>query len=76
MCYPCTKCGRCGKYDEKSVYYVPPAAIPCLSCGGLVNSETGICDACGKQAFVPTAMMDRGKRRRTSKEVRDGIDVG
>ena len=37
MCYPCTQCGRCGKYEEDSVFYVPPADIPCLQCGGLVD---------------------------------------
>lgn len=53
MCYPCTKCGRCGKFNEGSPYYTAPAKIPCLSCGGNVSPETGICSSCGKQAFKP-----------------------
>ncbi len=53
MCYPCTQCGRCGKYKEDSVFYVPPADIPCLKCGGMVDSATGICSGCGAVAFVP-----------------------
>lgn len=53
MCYPCTQCGRCGKYDPKSPYYTPPATIPCLACGGEVDPATGACRACGQVAFVP-----------------------
>jgi hypothetical protein len=51
MCYPCTKCGRCGKYKEDSVYYTPPATILCFDCGGEVDPTTGKCKDCGKQAF-------------------------
>lgn len=53
MCYPCTQCGRCGKYEEDSVFYVPPADIPCLQCGGLVDPATGACASCGARAFAP-----------------------
>ena len=53
MCYPCTQCGRCGKYDPKSPYYTPPATIPCLACGGEVDPATGACRACGQVAFAP-----------------------
>ncbi|MCI8469424.1 MAG: hypothetical protein HFJ75_08080 [Eggerthellaceae bacterium] len=53
MCYPCTQCGRCGKYKETSPLYTPPADIPCLACGGTVDGETGRCPSCGAQAFVP-----------------------
>ena len=53
MCYPCTQCGRCGKYDPKSPYYTPPATIPCLACGGEVDPATGACRACRQVAFAP-----------------------
>lgn len=53
MCYPCTQCGRCGKYEEDSVFYVPPADIPCLACGGLVDPATGRCSSCGNVAYAP-----------------------
>lgn len=53
MCYPCTQCGRCGKYEEDSPYYVPPARIPCLACGGEVSPETGLCGQCGERGFPP-----------------------
>lgn len=53
MCYPCTQCGRCGKYKETSPLYTPPAPIPCLRCGGEVDGATGVCASCGAQAFTP-----------------------
>ena len=57
MCYPCTNCGRCGKFDPSSPLYTPPPSIPCLKCGGTIDATTGICDSCGDQAFVPTGGM-------------------
>ncbi len=57
MCYPCTNCGRCGKFDPSSPLYTPPPSIPCLKCGGTIDAATGICDSCGDQAFVPTGGM-------------------
>ncbi len=53
MCYPCTKCGRCGKFDPDSPFYQPQADIPCFVCGGLIDPETGICQECGNIAFAP-----------------------
>ena len=63
MCYPCTQCGRCGKYDPKSPYYTPPATIPCLACGGEVDPATGDCRACGRTAFAPVGMRLQGAKR-------------
>lgn len=60
MCYPCTKCGRCGKYNPDSPYYVPPAGIPCLKCGAPVNPETGECGECGYVSFVPPGARKTG----------------
>lgn len=57
MCYPCTNCGRCGKFDSSSPLYTPPPSIPCLKCGGIVDATTGICEQCGDQAFTPTGGM-------------------
>lgn len=51
MCYPCTNCGACHKQEEGSVFYVPPATIPCLKCGGDVDPKTGVCTECGYVAF-------------------------
>ena len=53
MCYPCTMCGRCGKFDPESPLYTPPPTIPCLACGGDVDPATGICRDCGASAFAP-----------------------
>ena len=53
LCYPCTRCGRCGKYREGSPFYVSPATIPCLACGGTVDPVSGRCPACGALAFAP-----------------------
>lgn len=53
MCYPCTNCGRCGKFNPNSPVYTAPPGIPCLKCGGSVNSVTGICDGCGFRAYAP-----------------------
>ena len=53
MCYPCSSCGRCGKFDPSSPLYVPPPAIPCLKCGATVDAATGACPECGYQAFAP-----------------------
>lgn len=68
MCYPCTKCGRCGKYREDSPYYTPLAEIPCFVCGGVVDSETGQCLTCGAKAFVPAGV------RLVGNEVHDKSD--
>lgn len=71
MCYPCTNCGRCGKFDPNSPLYTPPPSIPCLKCGGTVDSSTGICEQCGDQAFTPTGgMMASGNSLRPD-NVRD-----
>lgn len=53
MCYPCTGCGRCGKYDRDSPLYVPPPRISCFACGGDVDLASGVCLCCGTVAFVP-----------------------
>ncbi|RDB63719.1 hypothetical protein C1878_02670 [Gordonibacter sp. 28C] len=53
MCYPCTMCGRCGKFDPESPLYTPPPSIPCLVCGGEVDAATGACRQCGAVAFAP-----------------------
>lgn len=62
MCYPCTRCGKCGKYKETSPYYTPPAPIPCFACGGKVDSETGICSACGDKAFALAGRLEEAVR--------------
>lgn len=54
MCYPCTFCGRCGKFDPSSPLYTPPPVIPCMECGGEVDLVTGMCGKCGAIAFAPT----------------------
>ncbi len=53
MCYPCTKCGRCGKYKKGNPCYTPPATIFCFTCGGEVDPQTGVCTSCGDQVFAP-----------------------
>lgn len=58
MCYPCTQCGRCGKFNEDSPLYTPPPMIPCLKCGGDVDPETGACVECGRVAFAPAGRAD------------------
>ena len=63
MCYPCTQCGRCGKYDPRSPYYTPPATIPCLVCGGEVDPAPGDCRACGRTAFAPVGARLQGAKR-------------
>lgn len=58
MCYPCTQCGRCGKFNEDSPLYAPPPTIPCLKCGGDVDPRTGACIECGHGAFKPAGKTD------------------
>ena len=53
MCYPCTNCGLCGKQNEDSPYYTPPAIIPCLKCGAVIDPATGVCAGGGNVAFAP-----------------------
>lgn len=60
MCYPCTQCGACGKFDVDSPLYQPPPDIPCLLCGGLVDPATGICTQCQTPAFAPPGTRDGG----------------
>lgn len=52
MCYPCTSCGRCGKFDPDSPLYTPPPTVPCLKCGGEADPETGRCTTCGEQVIL------------------------
>ncbi len=75
MCYPCTQCGRCGKYREDSIFYTPPATITCFQCGGEVDPATGTCSACGYVAFQPAGA---GKARSSSQErsPQRGSEVG
>lgn len=53
MCYSCNNCNRCGKLNEDSPYYRPPAGIVCFKCGGEVDARTGLCAGCGARAFSP-----------------------
>ena len=53
MCYPCTRCNSCGKFNEGNLFYQKPGKIPCFKCGGEVNPETGRCETCGDQALMP-----------------------
>ncbi len=75
MCYPCTNCGRCGKFDPNSPLYTPPPSIPCLTCGGTVDASTGTCVDCGDQAFVPTGgMMASANSLRPDAADKEGTD--
>lgn len=70
MCYPCTSCGRCGKFDPNSPLYTPPPTIPCLKCGGTVDPVTGVCDSCGDQAFAPLGNLgSAGKQQPWAKHI-------
>lgn len=74
MCYPCINCGRCGKYNPSSPVYTAPPGIPCLKCGGTVDSVTGICDSCSFRAFAPAgeSVTSIGNARKgNSKEEKD-----
>lgn len=63
MCYPCTQCGRCGKFNEDSPLYTPPPEIPCLKCGGVVDPATGMCTQCGQVAFALVSTGDGSRRK-------------
>ncbi len=56
MCYPCTQCGACGKFNKTSPLYRPTPEVPCFKCGGKLDLETGICISCGEVAFVPSGV--------------------
>lgn len=71
MCYPCTHCGRCGKYCPDSPYYTPPPGIPCLQCGTLVDPVKGVCEACGYVAFSPP-----GTSSENAVDLRDADSAG
>lgn len=64
MCYPCTQCGRCGKFNEDSPLYTPPPEIPCLRCGGVVDADTGVCASCGQVAFRPVGKIGLAERKK------------
>jgi predicted amidophosphoribosyltransferase len=49
----------CGKFNPSSPLYTPPATIPCLSCGGDVDPETGCCKQCGAQVFKAAGVQDK-----------------
>lgn len=53
LCYSCTFCGACGKYESELFAASRPAAIECPVCGAPVDMATGRCSACGTRKFDP-----------------------
>ena len=53
MCYPCTQCGRCGKYDpqEPLLHAAGHHSLPRVR--GRGGPGHGACRACGQVAFAP-----------------------
>jgi hypothetical protein len=52
MCYACTQCNKCGKFNEDSPLY-RRQDVPCLKCGALIDLMTGLCSECDHVALPP-----------------------
>jgi ribosomal protein L40E len=46
MCYPCTMCNGCGKFDHELFQYMIPRLL-CLKCGAELPKDAGVCPECG-----------------------------
>ena len=53
MCYPCTKCNKCGKYSIDAETLARSVARVCRKCGGAIDRATGKCSECGAQVMAP-----------------------
>lgn len=52
MCYPCTKCGKCGRPI--------PEEGKCMQCGFVNEPGTFICANCGNFMPVPPGVSQKG----------------
>jgi len=53
MCFPCTFCGLCGKYDNPDLPTEKDAVLRCFVCGAPLVTGTQTCPACGKTVWRP-----------------------
>jgi hypothetical protein len=52
VCYPCTQCNGCGKFDNAIFSYMKPI-VRCLHCGVEVASDDVVCPACNMTLPLP-----------------------
>ncbi len=53
MCYPCTQCGACGKYDSDLFMLSKGPILTCPLCGAAIDMEAGTCPKCLFRLFSP-----------------------
>lgn len=53
MCYPCTFCGACGKFESDLFVLSQPPVTTCLACKTVFEASLRRCPACGTGLPVP-----------------------
>lgn len=53
VCYSCTFCGACGKYENELFEASRPPVLSCPACGAAVDMATGLCTECSARRFDP-----------------------
>ncbi len=53
MCYPCTQCGACGKYDSDLFMLSEVPILACPLCGADIDMAAGTCPECLFRLFSP-----------------------
>lgn len=59
MCYPCTRCNRCGRGKVQGI---------CLSCGHENPPGSLVCEACGKSFPRPPGVTSSSREKERADE--------
>jgi predicted amidophosphoribosyltransferase len=72
MCYPCTQCNCCGKFDNDLLaFMIAQPTLHCLTCSASISKSDIVCPACGKPLSLAPGVA-AGKRE-AEREAEGGV---